>query len=171
MDILEIILQVFSVIFGIYNAFAHKKSHVLISIFVYNILNLALMFIIKDYSTFYLSLLLTIRSIVYLFQNKLKKYKWSIIIPISIIVGHVVITLTTMTHWYQLLPLVAVVSVAAILWFSKNRQAIRIDFALSDFLWLVYSAIMGLYISCISRVIMIAASLIAFYNNRHVQEE
>lgn len=144
---------------------------VLIATFIYNFLCLLLVFIIKDYSAVYSSLLINIRSMIYLFQDKLKKKKISHLIPISIVICHIIIRIVSIEHWYQIFTLIAPIILTLSLWYENKRQRMRIEQSVSDALLLGYNACVGLYLLCGIRAFMIVLSIIAIIKNKNNKNE
>ncbi len=167
----EIIIQVLCILLSFYTGFSHKKRNVLIAAFVFNMSNFLLYFLIKDFSTFSSMGIVTLRSLVFMFQDRLKKLKCGNIIPLMFIVGHIIVGFLTVEYWYQVLGVIAPIILTLSFWYEKSRQRMRIEQATSDSLWLVYNLSVGLYILSALRVAEVMISIIAFIKNRNNNNE
>ena len=167
----EIIIQVFCIALSLYTGFSHKKRNVLIAAFVFNISTFLLYFLIKDFSTFSSMGIVTVRSLVFLFQDRLKKLKCGNAIPLLFVICHIVVGFLTVEHWYQILGVIAPITLTLSFWFEKSRQRMRIEQATSDSLWFVYNLCVGLYILCALRVVEVLISVVAFIKNRNNTSE
>ena len=167
---LLIIFQIIALIVDGYIAFSNNKKNVLLMTFVFNFLSLLLYFFIKDYSTVISYILIVTRSLVYIFQEKIKKYKFSFLIPITFMSLHIILGIKTITSIWGILPIIAPCIVCYLLWFVKKRQNMRLLQALSDLLWFIHNIYSGLYIISLSRIISIILGLLAYkknYNNQN----
>lgn len=162
---ISIILQIVAVIVDAYIAFSNDKKKILIATFVYNTFSLILFLLLKDFSTVYSYSLIVSRSVIYLYQTKLKKLKFSFIIPIGIMSLHLILGIRTATSLWHILPTLAPIVVCYLLWFEKSRQNMRIEQAISDSFWLIYNMHVGLYVLCISRVMSIICGIMAYVKN------
>lgn len=168
---LKIILQILAVGFGIYTAFSHKKKNVLIATFIYNALNLACIFIIKDFSTLYSSILINVRSVLFLFQDKIKIHKNANTLPWIIVLCHIAIGVANVQNWYQILSVIAPILITLALWFETNRQRLRAEQMSSEVIWLTYNACVGLYLLCIVRFLIIVSLTTAMIKNKNAKKD
>ena len=118
----EVILQIIALVAGILVAVVKKKNEVLVVTFAYNIFSLLSIFIKGDYTTVWSCVVINIRSIVYLFQDRLKKHKYANSIPFVVILAHIVLFILCFNHWYQVLTYVAPIILALALWFESDRR-------------------------------------------------
>lgn len=163
--IISIVLQICAVAIDAYIAFSNNKRNILIATFSFNFLTMLLFLLLGDFPTVYSCILIVSRSFIYIFQDRLKKYRISFLIPVIIMICHLVIGMRAATSWWHILPILAPIIVCFLLWFEKSRQNMRIEQAMSDTLWLVYNIHCGLYILCISRVISILCGITAYVKN------
>ena len=163
--IILIISQIIAVIIDAIIAFSNNKKKILILTFSFNLLNFFMYFLKKDQVAMTSYILIISRSFIYLFQDKLKKYKISIFIPLTFILLHIILGLKSVTTFWNLLPIIAPCIVCYLLWFEKKRQNMRLEQALSDLLWFIHNIYSGLYIVSISRIISISLGLIAYKKN------
>lgn len=166
-----IALQIISFVVAVYIAFSHKKKNILIATFMFNFLQLALYLIIKDYSTAYSSILINIRSIVFLFQDKIKTNRVGNIIPFLFVIAHITVGVTHIEHWYQTFTMIAPIIIILSLWFEKNRQRMRVEQSVSDILWIVYNAIAGIWIVSAVKTLCVFMSIIAMIKNKDTIEQ
>ncbi len=161
------ILQIIALIFYAYIAFSHKKRNVLITVFVHNFTCLILSVVINDFSAVYSYILVNLRSFIFLYQDRLKKNQYTNAIPVGICILHIILGISSVERWYQIPTIIGPIVLTLSFWFENNRQRMRAEQSFSDAMWLIYNAFAGLYILCITRVMMITISLIAIYKNKN----
>lgn len=165
-----IVFQVLAIIADIYIAFQNDRRNVLIATFVCNFICFLLYLYIRDFSTAGSYTLIISRSFIYIFQDKLKKYKVSVMIPIGFMLCHIGVGIFTMSSFWHILPIVAPCIVCYLLWLENSRQKMRLEQALSDTIWLTYNLHDGLYLLCLSRLVSIVSGLWAYRINRKNKE-
>ena len=164
--ILLIIFQIIALIVDGCIAFSNNKKNILLMTFVFNFLSFLLYLFIKDYSTVISCILIVTRSFTYIYQEKIKKYKFSFLVPIGFMTLHFILGLKTITSIWEILPIIAPCIVCYLLWFEKKRQNMRLLQALSDLLWFIHNVYSGLYIVSISRILSIVLGLLAYKKNK-----
>ena len=166
MLIWTIVFQVLAIIADIYIAFQNDRKNVLIATFACNFICFLLYIYLKDFSTAGSYTLIISRSFIYIFQDKLKKYKVSVMIPIGFMLCHIGVGIFTMTSPWHILPIIAPCIVCYLLWLENSRQKMRLEQAVSDTIWFAYNAYSGLYLLCASRLVSIVSGLWAYRLNR-----
>lgn len=157
----DTILQIIALGVNIYIAFT-KKERVYLATFIFNAANLFLYMWIGETSAVVSYLLITVRSLVYLFKDKVNlKY-----MPVAFIILHVIFGILTVESLIGWLSVLAPCFTCVYMWVSKNEQQLRIGNMVNNGIWLVYNCCMGLWVVALSRVITIVANMIGYIKGK-----
>lgn len=156
-DILLVILQIVAVIVNVYIAFA-KKKNVYITTFAFNFVNLCIYIYLGDITTIISYILISLRSFLYIYKDKLKvRY-----LPLLFIVLHIVFGIFTMENYIQILSIIAPCLTCMYMWISEDEQQLRLGNIGVASIWCLYNGLLGLYGLVLSRVITIVANIISY---------
>lgn len=162
------IMQIIVVLINTYIAITEQKKHIYIVNFLYNFSNLLLYFFTQDTTTVCIYILISLRSFVYIYKDKLYKHKW---IPILFILLQILVGIITIENFWQVLTILAPCYVCYYLWFYETTQQLRIGNIINNFLWFIYNFVSGLYIIAISRIITIIVNLITYtYKHKNLRQ-
>ena len=164
------IFQIASLLGQIYIAFTQKKRNVLAATFLINLAQTVCYYIANDTAAFYIAIVITIRTFVYIFSERLKKYRWSILVPITAIAIHLAIGFMTIETPMQLITMLTPCFTCYYLWFFRRTQSIRVGNIVGNALWLVYNCLGGLWILALTRVWTIALNAAAYLRYRRTPE-
>ena len=160
-DKILIILQVVAVLVNVYIAFA-KKKNIYITTFAFNFINLCIYIYLGDITTVISYILISLRSFLYIFKDKLKVK----LLPITFIVLHILFGLFTMSNYVQILSVIAPCLTCLYMWFSEDEQQLRLGNIGVASVWCLYNGILGLYGLVISRLITIVANIISYIHDK-----
>lgn len=160
---LVIVLQAVACGLGIYQSRTENKKNIYLTTFLFNMSCLLVYLAIGEISTVLSYILITVRSYIYMFKDKLHYH----IIPIGFIVIHLIVGFMSITNPWQLLSILAPSFTCFYMWYGKDTQQLRLGNIVNASLWLVYNIYCGLYILCINRVITIGSNVIAYVQKRH----
>lgn len=158
-----LISQLVVVIINVYIATTENKKNIYIVTFLFNLSNLIMYMLNKDVTTTAMYIVITLRSLVYIYKDKIN----IIIVPIIAILAQLIIGFTTIENMWQLIPILVPCYVCYYMWFNKTTQHLRINNAICNSLWFVYNIYSGLYIASISRVITVTANIVQYYKHKN----
>ena len=157
-----IVVQILSVIIGLYQAIGKSIKHIFTATFVFNAVCMLMYFLNQDTATAYGYILIVIRSFVYIYKDKLHKHWY---LPFLFVAIHITVTLITMDKPSQLIPLCIVCGSCLYLWFSQTLQQLRIGNLIVNAAWGAYNIYTGLYIAVATRAISVIANAAAYLKN------
>lgn len=159
----EVILtQIIVVAFNIYIASTENKKKIYITTFLFNLANLLMYAVNNDLSTAIIYLVITTRSFVYIYKDRLK----TAIIPILAIIVQLTVGCIFTEHILHIIPVITPALVCYYMWFCKNTQQLRVWNAICNSLWLIYNTATGLYIVAICRAITVIANIIQYKKHK-----
>lgn len=161
MDI--IVIQIILVIINSYLAITENKNNIYVVTFLFNLANLIMYAIKGDKTTVIIYVVITLRSLIYIFKDKLIKYNF---IPITFILIQLGLGVITMDNPWQMISISAPCFTCYYLWYLDTTQKLRVGNIIANSLWAVYNIVNGLYIASLSRLITIAVNSISYYKNR-----
>ena len=156
------IFQIVSLLGQIYIAFTRKKRNVLIATFLINLAQTVCYYLVNDMAAFYIAIVITVRTFVYIFSERLKKHRWSIAIPITAIAIHLAVGFASIETPLQLISMLTPCFTCYYLWFFRRTQSIRIGNIIGNGLWLIYNCLGGLWILALTRVWTIVLNAVAY---------
>lgn len=154
------IVQIFQVIYSCYIMFLNKKKHMLINMFISNAISLIMFFIADLKSALLTTIIITIRSFLFMFRDK---YKTNLIFYFCLIL-HILSGIITFDGFISLLPMLTAVISVFIIWFG-NEQQIRFGLIIPNTIWVIYYCIFGLYISAVFNITVIISQIISYIKN------
>ena len=160
------VFQIVSLLGQVYIAFTRKKRNVLIATFLINLAQTVCYFIVSDTAAFYISIVITVRTFVYIFSERLKRHRWSVVIPIAAIAVHLAVGVMSIETPLQLITMLTPCFTCYYLWFFRDTQRIRVGNIVGNALWLVYNCLGGLWILALTRVWTIALNAAAYLRYR-----
>lgn len=158
---LLIIVQIFQVIYSCYIMFLSKKKNMFINMFISNAISLIIFLIADLKSAFLTTLIITIRSFLFMFKDK---YKTNFIFYFCLVL-HVLSGLITFDGFISLLPVLTAIISVFIIWFG-NEQQIRFGLTIPNIIWVIYYCIFGIYISATFNIIIIISQIISYIKNK-----
>lgn len=164
------VFQIVSLLGQIYIAFTRKKTNVLIATFLINLAQAVCYAIVRDTAAFYVSIVITVRTFVYIFSERLKRFRWSIAVPIAAIAVQAAVGAASIETPLQLFAVVTPCFTCYYLWFFRKTQSIRVGNIVGNALWLVYNCLGGLWILALTRVWTIALNAAAYLRYRRTPE-
>lgn len=160
-----IITQIIVVIINAYIATTEKIKNIYIVTFLFNLANLIMYAVKDDKTTSLIYIVITVRSLVYIYKDKIK----SPIIPFIAIAAQLIVGFKNIENIWQLIPILTPCWVCYYMWFCKTTQQLRINNAICNLAWFIYNFKTGLYIVAISRLITVGSNIAAFIKNRKVK--
>lgn len=165
------VLQAVGFLLNVYVAFARNTRRIYLSTALFNLANLVLYFCMKDWPAVLTYVLITVRSFVYTYMEPDPKTAWRKTVPILFCGLHMAVGIASIRDPWQLLTVVAPVTVCLSMWFWKGQlQKLRVGNVANAACWLAYNLHTGLYIIALTRVATIVANLAALYRNRTERE-
>lgn len=119
---LTIITQCVACIISVYQAHTENKKGIYLSVFLFNMSCLLVYLTIGDYTSATSYILITVRSYVYLYKDKLKKP----FIPYMFIGLHIVTGLMSINNPWQIISIITPSITCWYMWFCKKTQQLRI---------------------------------------------
>ena len=162
-----ILAQIAVCIIQYYIATTEKIKNIFWVTFLFNFANLICYFFNGDISTVLLYILICIRTFVYIFRDKLKLHKWSVIISFGFIAIQLVVGFATMTSYWQIIPILTPCYVCYYMWFYETTQKLRIGNIIGNANWCVYNTVTGLYIVAIGRLVTVIMNLVTYIKRRN----
>lgn len=157
-----ILMQILTIIFNIYIAFTEKRKRIYIATFLLNLSQLIMYLSDSDLTAGLIYVIVTIRSLIYIYKEKFSTNS----IPYIIIIIQLVIGYLTLENWLQIVSVLLPCYSCWYLWFSKDTQELRMGNIIANSAWAIYNFANGLYIILIMRAIAIGSNLIAYINKR-----
>lgn len=156
------IMQIITIIVNIYISFTEKKKRIYIATFLLNASQLAMYFFNNDLTAGLIYIVITIRSLIYIYKDQFKTNRIVyIIIGIQLLIG-----LFTIENKLQILSVLIPCYSCWYLWFYNDTQKLRIGNIIANIAWSIYNVCGGLYIILIMRAITIASNLIAYIKRK-----
>jgi len=162
MDLSVIIFQIIVVLINAYIAYTENKSRIYVVTFLFNFANMCMYFFNGDKATTVIYIVISIRSLVYIYKDKFK----TIIIPILAMLVQLAIGFKVIDNLWQLIPILVPCVVCYYMWFCKTTQELRVFNAICNALWVIYNLKTQLYIVAISRAITTINNILAYMKNR-----
>ena len=159
------IVQIFQVIYSCYIMFLKKKKNMLINMFISNAISLIIFLIADLKSAFLTTLIIAIRSFLFMFREK---YKTNFIFYFCLIL-HILSGIITFDGFISLLPMLTAIISVFIIWFG-NEQQIRFGLIIPNIMWVIYYCIFGLYISAVFNMILIIFQVISYIKNNKKEQ-
>lgn len=159
------IVQIFQVIYSCYIMFLKKKKNMLINMFISNAISLIIFLIADLKSAFLTTLIIAIRSFLFMFREK---YKTNFIFYFCLIL-HILSGIITFDGFISLLPMLTAIISVFIIWFG-NEQQIRFGLIIPNIMWVIYYCIFGLYISAVFNMIVIISQVISYIKNNKKEQ-
>lgn len=154
-----IITQLIVVLINYYIANTENKFGIYFVTFLFNLANLIMYAVNDDRTTAILYIVITVRSLVYIFKDKLKKWH---IIPILAVAAQLYVGFTTIENLWQLIPIFTPCIVCIYMWYGQTTQQLRIGNIVCNGLWGIYNFRTSLYIVALSRLITVIANVRAY---------
>lgn len=156
------IMQIVTVIVNIYISFTEKKKRIYIATFLLNFTQLIMYWFNNDLTTALIYIIITTRSLVYIYKDNFKTN----IIPYIAVVIQILIGVFTIENRLQILSIVIPCYSSWYLWFYNNTQKLRIGNIVANTAWAVYNIYSGLYIILIMRAMTITSNFIAYIRRK-----
>lgn len=157
---LLIIVQIFQVIYSSYIMFLNKKKNMLINMFISNAISLVIFAIVGQKSAFLATIIIAIRSFLFIFRDK---YKTNFIFYLCLFL-HILSGIITFDGFISILPALTAIISIFVIWFG-NEQQIRLGLLIPSFIWFVYYCIFGIYISATFNIISSIFEIISYIKN------
>ncbi len=129
---------------------------------LFNAFNLLCYYLNGDMATTYLYIVICVRSVVYIYRDKIKKYRFHFLVPVAAIIVQTWVGFTSIDTLWQLLPIIAPCYVNYYLWFYESTQKLRIGNIVNNSLWGVYNFASGLWIIGVARIITVIMNIVSF---------
>lgn len=161
------VLQVVGVVLNIFIAYAHDTKKIYGLTFLFNLANLLLYFVTRDWGAAVSGTLITVRSLAYIFKERIPG-DW---LPWVFSALHIVLGTMAFESPWQLCIIVAPVAICFAMWFWKGQfQKLRVGNIINATLWMVYNFHMGLYLIGLCRFATVVANGSALWKNRKPKE-
>lgn len=160
MEAVQIIFQILSVIVSVIAILQKQKWKMLLFYGINNVFSVIMYFSFNRIATAIISIVATIRTFLFMFYS-LKKLKPNIIWLIVFEIGYVVTTILTWQDALDLLPLVALLAAGYGSW-QENPTILRVSYIISNSSYVIYSAVIGAYISMAFKIITFLSSVFSF---------
>ena len=146
------------VLINFYIATTENKKNIYITTFLFNFANLLMYLFNNDYTTSIIYILISIRSFLYIFQDKFK----TVFLPFLCIFLQLVVGFNNLDTIWHIIPILTPCLVCYYMWFCKTTQELRIWNAICNGLWGIYNFKSGLYIVMISRIVTVLINVFAY---------
>jgi len=157
------LMQIVTVIVNIYISFTEKKKRIYIATFLLNFAQLVMYAFDSDLTTAYIYIVITIRSLIYIYKDNFKTN----VIPYIIIAIQILIGYATLENGFQIFSVVIPCYSCWYLWFYQDTQKLRIGNIIANTAWAIYNTVNGLYIILIMRAITIISNMIAYIKRKN----
>lgn len=156
------LMQIVTIIVNIYISFTEKKKRIYIANFLLNLSQLIMYFFNDDLTTALIYIVITIRSFVYIYKDKLKTNT----IPYIAIIIQILIGYLTIQNKLQIFSILIACYSCWYLWFYNDTQKLRIGNIIANTAWACYNICSGLYIIFIMRVMAVGSNIIAYIKRK-----
>lgn len=156
------LMQVITVLVNIYISFTEKKKRIYIATFLLNLSQLLMYMFNDDLTTTLIYVVITIRSFIYIYKDKIKKD----VVPYLAIIIQLIIGYYTIEKGIQILSVLIPCYTCYYLWFYEDTQKIRIGNIIANLLWAIYNIATGLYIVLIMRAMTIISNVVAYIRRK-----
>lgn len=160
-------MQILVCIVQFYIATSENIKHIYVVTFLFNLFNLGCYWLNGDVATTYLYIIICIRSFVYVYRDKVKKYKWHFIVPVIAIILQLIVGFVSIDNLWQLIPILVPCYVNYYLWYYESTQKLRVGNFLCNVLWCVYNVASGLWIIAASRGLTALMNAVSYWNHRN----
>lgn len=157
------LMQIITIIVNIYISFTERKRRIYIATFFLNLAQLVMYFGDNDITTSLIYIVITIRSLIYIYKDSFKTN----IIPYLAIIIQLLIGYFTIENRLQILSILIPCYSCWYLWFYNDTQKLRIGNIIANTAWAIYNICNGLYIILIMRIMTIGSNFIAYINRKH----
>ena len=163
-----ITLQIIAVLAQIYIANTSSTKRIMIATFAFNLFSLLCYLFNHDMVTVYMYMIIVVRSAIYIYRDKLKKYT---IIPIFFILLQLGIGFSNIEAWHQVISILTPCYVVYYMWFYDTTQKLRWGNVVNNAAWGIYNTITGLYIIALSRLVSVIVNLVAIHTHSDKKEQ
>ena len=154
--VISLLFQCFSLIAGVYIAFAKYKNIYIIS-FLFNFAHLLLYILTDEKAAIVTYSIISIRSFIFCFYRNNK----NLALPAFFSSMHIIFGFLTLTSPIQVITIITPCITTFNSYMSENEKQIRIGNIVTNSLWAFYNLTLGLYILIIMRLIVISANIIS----------
>lgn len=165
------IFQILTSCAGIYIVFTPKMKNVLLGDLAINTSLLVCYILINDLTAGVIYIIASIKSVSYLFKDKITKRIPGGVVPIFWMILYIICGLSTLSTPTQIVPIIIACYNVGYMWFLQNdNQKMRLANASNNTAWLLYNAYVGLWIVVIMRIIVAGAGYISWWKNRKLEQ-
>ena len=164
-------MQILVCIVQYYIANTEKVKNIFITTWLFNVFNLLCYFIKDDKTTVYVYILISVRSFVYIYRDKIKKHRFHFIVPALAVVAQLIVGYLTITNYWQLIPVLIPCYVCYYMWYYDTTQKLRVGNIIGNGAWGIYNAATALYIIAVARFVTVIMNVAAYIKHRHQKEE
>lgn len=157
-NVISVIMFVLSII----EAVVKRKFSVVVINFVQCALLCFLYFFLEDWVALSTGIILAIRSFIFIFYEKIQKYKWHHLIPWLAVVVQIAISIPTFNNLTQILIICASCFYTAFIWYMKDRQIIRLGNIATLIIWILYNFINGYWLANAQRFVSLISNVIVY---------
>lgn len=165
-----IITQIITLIFQFFISSNEKLKNIFLLTFILNILNLICHLLNKDYATVFVEIFIVIRSFIYIYREKLKKYKHSYVIPWFFIIIKPIVGLLAIKNGLQIISILIPSYTTYYMWYYTTTQKLRIGNIVGNLFWAIYNLLTGLWILSISNIITIIMNVFEYIKNNKIKK-
>lgn len=156
------LLQLVGLTVNLIIAFVNDTKKIYWLSFLFNAVNLILYIITNDWAAVLSGTLITLRSFLYIYKDKIRS-NWT---PVIFCAMHITLGLLFMQTPWQVLTIVAPCTVCLSMWFWKGHyQKLRFGNIVNAGCWLLYNIHTGMCLIAICRVLTLVANVVALYQN------
>lgn len=157
------VMQALGLGLNIFIALTHNTRRIYFYTFLFNAANLLIYMLTGDWAACASGVLITVRSVAYIYKEKVARN----LLPWLFISVHIILGLYLLTDVWQLLTILAPVTVCYSMWFWKGQfQKLRVGNIINAGLWLGYNIHAGLWLIAVCRIMTILANLFGMYRER-----
>ena len=144
--------------------FLNEKKHMLINMFISNLLSIFLFFINGLSSAIFVTITITMRNFLGIFKNK---YKYPNLVFLFCLFIHIIVGVYSSNNIIDLFPMFTSVIAVISIWYGDEQQ-LRFGLMCSNIIWLIYYFVFGMYISVLYCLIVIIIQIISLIKNSNV---
>lgn len=161
-----ILMQVLVCAVQYFIATSENIRNIFVVTLLFNVFNLLCYYLNEDMATVYSYIVICVRSVIYIYRDKIKKHRLHFLVPIAAITVQTAVGFTAIKSLWQLLPIIAPCYVNYYLWFYKDTQKLRLGNIANNSLWGIYNFATGLWIIGIVRIITVTMNAVSYKKHK-----
>lgn len=153
-----------------YTRLTNTPFKLLIMNALFNIFNLICFIFYQDMESVFVYAFVSIRSIVYIYRDKIRSSKFSFMIPVISIILQIVLGLLFLKHNYQVVPIIISCFVCYYLWFWQDIYSLKFGNVAVESSWMLYGLFTNAYITSIIQLLVLILEILSIVKMKGINK-